>query len=342
MNVREIAKLAEVSPATVSLVLNDRKGVSQAVRDRVRAVINANNYEKPAWANKQNEDKTVVFVKYSTHGMLVEENAGFIAAIVEGIEIECIENGMHLGQFGCNPNSLDQVMEKLRNIKFDGLILLGTEMSPEVCKTFMTLGLPTVLVDSAMHDLQLDTVVMANERIAHHAVEYLYSLGHREIGYLQSKAEISNFKDRERGFLGSLENKGLTLKPGNRFLLTPTLSGASIDMQQALVGRKQMPTAFFADNDTIALGAMKTMVEAGWKIPGDISILGVDDIIYANMATPPLTTMHIPRQFIGYCTVTRLLERMNKPKTVPVHIEVGAELVKRQSTTALQKPYRSK
>lgn len=342
MNVRELAKLAGVSPATVSLVLNDRRGVSQAVRDRVRAVINANNYEKPAWANKQNDAKTVVFVRYSQHGMLVEENAGFIAAIVEGIEVECIEQGMHLGQFGCNNTNLDQVLEKLQNIKFEGLILLGTEMSPEVCKPFLALGLPTVVVDSAMRKLPVDTVVMANERIAHNAVEYLYALGHREIGYLQSKVEISNFKDRARGFLETMETKGLTLKLENRFLLTPTLSGAFTDMNEVLAGRKQMPSALFADNDTIALGAMKAMVEAGWKIPTDISVIGVDDIIYAGMGNPPLTTMRIPRQFIGYCAVARLLERMHKPKTVPVHVEVDAELVKRQSTIALPKPTRAK
>lgn len=342
MNVREIAKLAEVSPATVSLVLNDRRGVSQTVRDRVRAVIKANNYEKPAWANKQNDAKTVIFVKYSSHGMLVEENAGFIAAIIEGIEVECIDQGMHLGQFNCNSTSFDQVMDKLKNIKFDGLILLGTEMSPEICKTFLGLGIPTVVVDSAMRYLPVDTVVMANERIAHHAVEYLYSLGHREIGYLQSNTPISNFEDREQGFMNALKKRGITLKPENRLQLTPSLLSAFADMKQALIGRKQMPSAFFADNDTIALGAMKAMVEAGWKIPADVSVIGVDDIIYADMGNPPLTTMRVPRQFIGYCTVTRLLERMNKPKTMAVHVEVSGELVKRQSTIALHKPNHTK
>ena len=342
MNVREIAKLAEVSPATVSLVLNDRRGVSQAVRDRVREVIRSNNYEKPAWAKKGSDAKTIVFVKYSLHGLLVEENAGFIAAIVEGIEVECIEKGMHLGQFGCNANSLVQVLEKLRNLTIDGLILLGTEMSPEVCKSFLALGIPTVVVDSAMSDLPVDTVLMANERIAHRVVEYLYALGHREIGYLQSKVEISNFKERERGFLDALESKGLSLKPENRILITPTLSGACLDMEQALRGRRQMPTALFADNDSIAMGAIKALVEAGWKIPGDISVIGIDDIIYAEMNNPPLTTMRIARQFIGYLTVNRLLERLNKPKTVPVHITVGAELVKRQSTIAYHKPPHSK
>ncbi len=337
MNVRELAKLAGVSPATVSLVLNDRKGVSQAVRDRVRMVIDANKYQRPAWANKQYNIQTVVFIRYSQHGMLVEENASIIAAMIEGIEAECIERGMHLGQFGCNNANLSQIIEKLQNIKFEGLILLGTEMSTEVCKAFLALGLPTVVIDNAMHRLAVDTVVMANERIAQQAVEYLYALGHREIGYLQSNVEVSNFKEREKGFLETLQLKGLSLKPEHHFLLTPTLSGVSEEMREALEGHNQMPTAFFADNDTIALGAMKAIVEAGWKIPADISVIGVDDIVYAGMGNPPLTTMHIPRQFMAYCTVTRLLERMNKPKTVPVHLEVDAEFVKRESVTALPK-----
>ncbi|HSN95479.1 MAG TPA: LacI family DNA-binding transcriptional regulator [Anaerolineaceae bacterium] len=342
MNVREIAKLAEVSPATVSLVLNDRRGVSQAVRDRVRDVIKANNYEKPAWAKKGSDARTIVFIKYSLHGMLVEENAGFIAAIIEGIEVECIEKGMHLGQFGCNENNLVQILDKLRNITVDGLVLLGTEMSPEVCKSFLSLGYPTVVVDSIMRELPVDTVVMANERIARRAVEYLYSLGHREIGYLQSKVEISNFKERERGFQDAMQSKGLTLKPENRIMITPTLSGACLDMEKAMMGRRQMPTAFFADNDIIALGSIKALVEAGCKIPSDISIIGIDDIIYAEMSNPPLTTMRIPRQFIGYLTVSRLLDRMNKPKTLPVHVAVGAELIKRQSTIAYHRPPHTK
>ena len=342
MNVRELAKLAEVSPATVSLVLNDRRGVSQAVRDRVRAVIIANNYEKPAWANKQYDIKTVVFIRYSQHGMLVEENASIIAGFIEGIEVECIQQGMHLGQFGCNNTNLPQIIEKLHNIKIEGLILLGTEMSPEVCKRFLALGLPTVVIDSAMWKLAVDTVVMSNERIANQAVEYLYSLGHREIGYLQCKVEICNFKDRERGFIETLQSKGLILKPENHFLLTPTLTGVIAEMKEALEGRNHMPTAFFADNDTIALGAMKAIGEAGWKIPADVSMISVDDIVYAGMGNPPLTTMRVPRQFMGYCAVSRLVERMNKPKTVAVHVEVDAEFVKRESVTALPKPPRHK
>ena len=342
MNVRELAKLAGVSPATVSLVLNDRKGVSQAVRDRVRTIINANNYEKPSWANKQYDVKTVVFIRYSEQGMPIEENASIVAAMVEGIEAECIERGMHLGQFGCNKANLSQIIEKLQNIKFEGLILLGTEMSPEVCKTFLTLGIPTVVINNSMWELGVDTVVMANERIAQHAVEYLYSLGHREIGYLQCKVEICNFKDRERGFLDSLQSKGLTLKPENHFVLSPTLSGVISEMKEALEGRNHMPTAFFADNDTIALGAMKAIGEAGWKIPADVSVIGVDDIVYAGMGNPPLTTMRVPRQFMGYCAVSRLIERMNKPKSVPVHIEVEAEFIKRESVVALPKPPRHK
>jgi LacI family transcriptional regulator len=342
MNVREIAKLAGVSPATVSLVLNDRRGVSQAVRDRVREVIKANNYVKPAWANRQNDAKTVLFIRYSQHGLLVEENASLIAGIIEGIEVECIDQGMHLGQFGCNDASLEHILEKLHTIKFEGLILLGTEMRPEICKAFLSLGLPTVVVDNAIPMLQVDTVVMANERIARHALDHLYALGHREIGYLQSKMENTNFKERARGFLEELEVKGLQLKPENHFLLTPTLSGAMAEMSEALIGRNQMPTAFFADSDTIALGAMKAITEAGWKVPADVSIIGVDDNVYASMGNPPLTTMRVPRQFMGYCAVQRLLDRMNKPKTVPVHVEVDAELIKRESTAALPKPNKHK
>ncbi len=342
MNVREIAKLAEVSPATVSLVLNDRKGVSQAVRDRVRAVIKANNYEKPAWATKQNHSNTVIFIRYSQPGMLVEENACLVAAIVEGIEVECIEQGMHLGQFGCNDTNLEHILEKLRSIKFEGLILLGTEMRTETCKAFLGLGQPTVVIDSAMRKLPVDTVVVANQRIAHHAVEHLFTLGHREIGYLQSKVEIADFKDRARGFNEMMETKGLELKPENHFILSPSLSGAFEDMAEALIGRNHLPTALFADNDNIALGAMKAISEAGWKVPADVSIIGVDDIVYANMSNPPLTTMRLPRQFMGYCAVQRLLERMNKPKTVPVHVEVDAEFIKRESTAALTKSNRRK
>lgn len=330
MTIREIAVLAGVSPAAVSLVLNNKKGVSSETREKIQMVLKEHNY-KPNSKKKRAPSYKIRFIKYSTHGMAVEENQGFIASIIDKIESECRRYSYNLIMLGCDNSNIKETIEMIVHNPLDGVILLGTEFDAANASLFKDIKEPLIVLDHSMEFENVDSLVMDNACIANAAVNYLYSLGHKDIGYFQTSVTLSNFTERYCGYLRALSRLGLeTPEP---VLLTPTLKGAYADMKKYLENGKYRPHgAVLAGNDTIAIGAAKAIQEAGYKIPEDISIIGVDDIPFSSMTVPPLTTMRISRSALGMLTVNLLRERIRHPELPPMHTRITGLLVEREST----------
>ena len=329
MTIREIAAIAGVSPATVSLVLNDKKGVSAQIRDRVKKVLEENNYSPQQ--KKKSAKFSIRFIKFSAHGMAVEENQGFIGSIIDKIESECRCHSYNFVMSGCDNSTLKETLQMAASNPLDGVILLGTEFDSANFQMIRDIKAPVVVLDNSMQYENIDSVVMANAGVAASAVNYLYGLGHRKIGYFQTSVSISNFAERYSGYLDALSKLGLT--PPEPVLLTPTLKGAYADMKKHLDSGAYVPEgAVFADNDTIAIGAAKALQESGYSIPDDISIIGVDDIPFSSMTVPPLTTIRISRSMMGLQTVKLLRERIKHPDWPFVHLLISGELVERGST----------
>ncbi len=330
MTIREIAALAGVSPAAVSLVLNDKKGVSSKTRDHIKRVLQENNYTATQQTKKSPRCR-ICFIKYRTHGMAVEENQGFIASIIDQIEIECRRYNYDLIMCGCTNQTAEETFQMIAKDPMDGVILLGTEFDADNFEMMRNIKAPIVVLDHSMQYQNVDSVVMANANIAAAAVNYLYDLGHRKIGYFQTSVKVSNFTERYNGYLEQLSKLGLT--PPEPVLLMPTLNGAYEDMKRLLASGEYVPEgAVLAGNDSIAIGAAKALQEAGYRIPDDISIIGVDDIPFSFMTVPPLTTMRISRSVMGILTVNTLRERMKHPSWPYMHVQITAELVERGST----------
>lgn len=328
MTIREIARLAHVSPATISLVLKNKPGVGDETRKRIQNILKEYDYKLPP-KNKV-PMKNIRFLKYKDHSMIVDGNAGFISAIIDAVEAECREMGYNLIITTVKGN-FKQALKILKEDTSDGIILLGTEISPADYPLLKSIATPMVIVDNIMSCEPYECVVMNNQETTYFALKYLADLGHKEVAYFKSSTEISNFHERSMAFYSCCESLGLTCK--QTFLLTPTLDGAYDSMKEYLSADITLPTAAFADNDTIALGAMKALQEAGYKIPDDVSIMGFDDIPYCTISDPPLTTMRVPRRRIGKRAVRRLCERMQEdPINSNVKILLGSRLVERQST----------
>ncbi len=329
MTIREIARLANVSPATISLVLNNKPGVGDETRKRVQSILKEYDYKLPA-KNKV-PMKNIRFLKYKDHSMIVDGNAGFISAIIDAVEAECREMGYNLIITTVKGN-FRQALKILKEDTSDGIILLGTEIRPKDYPLLKDVSTPMVIVDNIMAYEPYECVVMDNRETTYFALKYLADLGHKKVAYFKSAVEISNFLERSLAFYSCCEMLGLTCT--RTFSLVPTLDGAYSSMKEYL---KQndivLPTAAFADNDTLALGAMKALQEVGYKIPDDISIIGFDDIPYCTISDPPLTTMIVPRRRIGVRAVQRLCERMQEsPINGNVKMLLGSRLIERQST----------
>ena len=336
MTIKEIANLAGVSPAAVSLVINNKKGVSDETRKRVNAIIEKYNYVVP---NQRNRAKAKLLrlcvVKYLTYGVAIEENQGFIASIIDHIESECRNYGFGLTMVNCKAEKARETIEQMAAMSPDGVIFIGTEMSKDDSKLLDLIQAPTIVLDNSMENVHIDSLVMDNKAILEEAVRYLYGLGYREIGYIRFNLPITNCEERYQGYVSTMNSLGLSVP--EPICLSPTLSGAYRDMRQALEEGKFVPHgAYVSDNDTIAIGAMKAIREAGYHIPRDLSIIGVDDIPFSAVTMPALTTMRISRSTLGLLAVDLLRKRIKHPDWPNIHMKISGTLVVRKSTKPLE------
>ena len=333
MTIREIAALAGVSPATVSMVLNGRTGIGRETRERVQKVLAENNYTR---YSRDAEDPccNIRFIKYSKHGMVVEENQGFISSIIDRIAAECRRFNYNLMMQGCNSSTVEETLQAVSGNGMDGVIFLGSELDAELTQKLLDVRVPLVVLDHSMRFTGLSSVVMANEDIAVAAVRYLYGMGHRTIGYYHSSVVVHNFEERLSGYRIAARQLGLT--ETEPICLTPTLKGAYMDMKKLLLSGAYKPEgAVFCANDTIAIGAARALQEQGYAIPNDISMIGVDDIPFSAITQPALTTMRVSRTLMGILVIDTLRKHILHPEWPPTNVNVIGQLVERDSVRAV-------
>ena len=167
-------------------------------------------------------------------------------------------------------------------------------------------------------------------------MEYLIEQGHREIGYIRGAYRINGFKVRGQGYQSAMRKYKLEVKNHYIITLSTTLNGAYQDMLAYLDKEPGLPTAFFVDNDMIALGAMKALQERGYKVPDDVSIIGFDDLPFSEISYPPLTTLRVPNKEMGRLAVRRLIDMIQNPGEVVVtKTEVCTKFIERQTVKKL-------
>lgn len=336
MTIRELAKLIGVSPATISIVLNGKKGVSEETRIKVLDAIEKYQYKQPV--RKMGISKGVLLMKYYKSGMLVEENQGFISMIIDSIEDQLRKE--HLGMtLMVAKTGLEAALNSIEYSKYCGMIVIATEIIKDDYDLLKNIPIPFLVVDNTVPNYPYSSVCMNNYENVWMALKYCHDCGHKEIGYLGSNSPVENFCERYSAFCQYVHDFGLDFNAKNEFRVTPTLVGAYSDFMTLLEKDLNLPSCFFAENDTIALGVIKAMKEKGYKIPEDISIIGFDDIPYASISSPALTTVHVQRNIIGRQAVIQLLQVMNDSRFSPMKTRITGRLVIRDSVKDLRKEY---
>ncbi len=332
LKIKQIAQEAGVSLATVSLVINDKPGVSEATRNKILEIINSHGFTTNlTQVDNTNSSKSIRFLKFKKFGLVVDEN-GFIGSLIDGVDIGARKLGYDVVITTILEDNKQSVLEMVKNDPRDGLIILGTELNSDDLKYFKDISVPIVLVDSYFEFEDYDCVVMNNTDAAYKAVKFLYEQGFRNIGHFESSVIINNFTERKEGYIKALNTLGLEYKPEYTFKLESTMEGAYRDMKRILQTNPKLPQAIFSDNDTIAVGAIKALKEFNVKIPEDISIIGFDDIPFCLMIEPALTTMKILKEEIGSMAAKRLIEKIETNDTSVIKARVGAEIIERKST----------
>ena len=174
-----------------------------------------------------------------------------------------------------------------------------------------------------------------NTQGAYLATKYLIRKCRTQPGYLRSSYWISNFEARADGFYKAIREAGMSTSHSLVHRLPPSQEGAYSDMKE--IFRTEQPAkCYFADNDLIAIGAMQALREAGFRIPEDVSVIGFDDISAAEYVSPPLTTVEVPKSYLGETAVERLVQMIEGHSLQPLKVEVFTRLIRRKSVACQQ------
>ena len=303
-SVREISRITGFSPATVSNALNRKRSVSEETAKVILECAQSLGYQQST------QLESIQFVLARKTGAILDEST-FHPAVIEGVERQARRHGMSTSFVSLDFSDLDAL--------------------------FANAAAHLIVLDGWSDRQYFDAVVIANTDSVLRAVDYLIEKGHKQIGYLAGDLRIRNFKDRERGYRQALEDAGLEASPEWRVTLGTTLEGAYRDMGVWLdnVSRDDLPTAFFAENDVLAVGAMRALNEHGIRVPEDVSIIGFDDLSLGAFSNPPLTTVHVPKHEVGEIAVRRLVGNIRNPKSYTCKTAVSTYFVERQSVCEL-------
>ena len=211
ISAKELAKLINVSPATVSMVFNNKPGISDATRELVLKTAAEYGY-----APKKNEasgasSRIIQLVNYKKHGKVAADTP-FFSQLTEGISTECTRQGcaLHISYF-YETMDIDSQLDALRAVDCEGILLLATEMAPSDFRKFRDFSVPIVVVDCYYDELDYDCVLINNIQGAFNATNYLIQCGHKNVGYFHSNLDISNFSERADGYYKALRANGISL-----------------------------------------------------------------------------------------------------------------------------------
>ncbi|MGF6476970.1 MULTISPECIES: ribose operon transcriptional repressor RbsR [Pantoea] len=325
---KDVARLAGVSTSTVSHVINNNRFVSEQVRDRVEQAIRELNYAPSALARSLKIKQT------RTIGMLLTASSNpFYSEVVRGVENSCYERGYSL--ILCNTEGdeerMNRSLETLMQKRVDGLLMMCTEThlpSAEILNRYPSV--PMVMMDWAPFegrgDIIQDNALLGGEL----ATQYLIDRGYTRIACIAGPLDKTPARLRLDGFHQAMAASGLAVPPGYVVDGDFEFQGGFNAMNQ-LLALDPPPQAVFTSNDAMAVGVYHALYQAGLRVPQDMAVMGYDNIELARYLTPPLSTIHQPKDELGELAIDTLIHRMSDPDASQQTLVLTPELVERGS-----------
>jgi LacI family transcriptional regulator len=332
VTIRDVAREAEVSVATVSRVLNESGPVSPETRQRVREVACRLRY------SPSNAARSLITSRSATLGVLLPDLYGdFFSEIIRGIDQAAQLSGFHLLVSGSH-NARSEIEASLRAMRgrVDGLIVMSPEIDAHTLVNNLPEHLPVVLLDCWVEGDAFDSVNIDNFGGAYTMVRHLAGLGHRRIATITGAPRNHDAAERLRGYRTALDDVGLGWSERWEVVGDFTESGG-YQAAAALLARGEPPTAIFAANDSMAIGALSALREAGHQVPEDVALAGFDDIPTARYVHPPLSSVRVNISQLGVRATTILLRAVSDqnqhvrrqvtlPTSIVIRASCGAEI----------------
>ena len=332
--IKDIAKKAGVSIATVSFVINKTKPISSETKNRVQKAIKSLDYHPSKSARNLVTGQTgnIGFILTDDHFLRTEP---FYTRIFLGTEFEARSEGYYILLTTIRPdfNKTDPLPRFILNRNVDGIIIAG-KISQAFIERMLTYNLPTVFVDYYPPTNNYPSVLIDNIQGALLATSHLIHLGHTNIAFIGGDIDHPSWIDRLKGYKQALENAGIPLKH-NLIVTNDKYQGRQSGFISArtLFSKKNNITAVFAANDAMAIGVLNYLKDNGYKIPQDVSLIGFDDIEADLMLSPTLSTIRVPKIELGAEALKLLVNSVKSKKSLSKKILVPVELIVRESTS---------
>ena len=332
VTIKDVARESGVNISTVSRALNNGYGVNDKTRERVVAGAARLNYRLNRGA------RGLVTGRSHSLALLVSDIRNpFFAEVARGAEdaARAEQCDLMLCNSDLDPGKQMQYVNSLLEKRVDGILMNSVSvLDRDQQAQLAACGVPIVLLNRSASSRAFSTVCADNETGGALAAQYLLDLGHRKIAHLTGPRQHGNLTDRMRGFVRTLESAGNPVHPivlHGRF----NFSGGC-ELTKKLLDEHPDVTAIFAANDVMACGGVRAILDRGLRIPGDLSLIGFDNIELSSVIHPPLTTIHQPKYEIGRAAVEILLRlARDKDRPAPEHRLLGVQLIERQSCRQL-------
>jgi DNA-binding LacI/PurR family transcriptional regulator len=329
-SLQEVARRAKVSIATVSRVLNKSEKVVPETRAIVEQALRDLEYRPSRVARRlRMKDGRAHLV-----GLIIPDIQNpFYAEIARGVE-----DAAYAAEYAlllCNSDESSEkeqfYLEVMRSESVDGVVLPPFDETDAAVAAIMKTGMPVVCVDRSLSKEKTDLVEVDNYRGGFEAVTHLIERGHKSIGLIEGRIQVSTNRERRRGYLDALADAGIPvrkdlMREGDfRQESGRVLAGQLLDM-------KKPPTALFALNNLMTIGALNAIHQRNLKVPTDVAIVGFDDLPFAEALDPPLTVVRQPAYEVGRQAMELLLKRIMEPARSTVTMRLLPQLIVRRST----------
>jgi LacI family transcriptional regulator len=327
VTIKDVAKAAGVSVASVSRALNGRDNVTDETRHRILDVATKLRYRPNDAA------RSLITKRTQTIGAVLPDLHGeFFSELIRGIDVAARAQGLHL-LVSSSHGDVDEATAAIRAMqgRVDGLLVMSPHVDASFLHESLPEALPAVLMNAPQDRSRFPTLNLDNHGGAVAMTRHLLGRGHRRIAMIGGPAGNLDADERRRGWLDALGEASLAR---DALLLDGDFSEESgYAAGKRIVALAQRPDAVFAANDMMAVGCLIALVESGVRVPDDVALAGFDDVPIARYVTPQLTTVRVRIADLGRAAFNRLVAELEAPGSLPVHNEVlPCEIVVRASS----------
>ena len=327
VTIKDVARRAGVSVATVSRVLNKSGPVSPEAASRIHEAADALHYVPHGGA------RSLITSKTSTIGVLLPDlYGGFFSEMIRGIDQTAQQHGYHLLLSGSHNRraEMEAAMRAMRG-RTDGLIAMSPHFDAATLVQNLPPSLPVILLSCEAGGAQYQVIAIDNAGGAEAMVKHLLALGHRRIAMVKGEEGHFDTDERLQGYRTALQAAGIAPDPAYEVQGDFSEASGSRAVKE-LLALPVPPTAIFCANDSMAIGGLHAVHDAGLRVPADITVVGFDDIPLANYLSPPLSSVHVPIFEMGERAATRLIAALKgEPVSERRHERLPTQLVVRSS-----------